>query len=156
MINMMIIIKTTAQLILCFFCIPWSWWRSMFPAYTLSELPEYWGRHKNDKYDDNNQNNRSSNPVFLLQSLDHDEEQCPATTLSELPEYWCRHKNDKSDDNNQNNRSAKFLCFFCSSWAPLHKTIVSLQLVVSLQTMVTTIATLLHSQSKSRNQWYLP
>ena len=42
------------------------------------------------------------------------------------------------------------------SRAPLHKTIVSLQLMVSLQTMVTTIATLLHSQSKSRNQWYLP
>ena len=41
-------------------------------------------------------------------------------------------------------------------WAPLHKTIVSLQLMVSLQTMVTTIATLLHSQSKSSNQWYLP
>ena len=40
--------------------------------------------------------------------------------------------------------------------APLPKTIVSLQLMVSLQTMVTTIATLLHSQSKSRNQWYLP
>ena len=40
--------------------------------------------------------------------------------------------------------------------APLHKTIVSLQLMVSLQTMVTTIATLLHSQSKSRNQWHLP
>ena len=34
----------------------------------------------------------------------------------------------------------------------LHKTMVTLQLVVSLQSMVTTIATLLHSQSKSRNQ----
>ena len=37
-------------------------------------------------------------------------------------------------------------------WALLHKTMVTLQLMVSLQSMVTTIATLLHSQSKSRNQ----
>ena len=46
----------------------------------------------------------------------------------------------------------------CNSWPGpcCIKTIVSLQLMVSLQTMVTTIATLLHSQSKSRNQWYLP
>ena len=32
-------------------------------------------------------------------------------------------------------------------------TMITLQLIVSLQSMVTTIATLLHSQSKSRNQW---
>ena len=38
-------------------------------------------------------------------------------------------------------------------WALLHKTMVTLQLMISLQSMVTTIATLLHSQSKSRNQW---
>ena len=37
-------------------------------------------------------------------------------------------------------------------WAPLHKTMATLQLMVSLQSTVTTIATLLHSQSKSRNQ----
>ena len=37
-------------------------------------------------------------------------------------------------------------------WALLHKTMVTLQLMVSLQSMVTTIATLLYSQSKSRNQ----
>ena len=54
------------------------------------------------------------------------------------------------------NSLERFLTPYQNSRAPLHKTIVSLQLMVSLQTMVTTIATLLHSQSKSRNQWYLP
>ena len=34
--------------------------------------------------------------------------------------------------------------------APLHKTMVTLQLMISLQSMVTTIAILLHSQSKSK------
>ena len=55
-----------------------------------------------------------------------------------------------------NGLDLKLIFYFCSVVlkirAPLHKTVVTLQLMVSLQTMVTTIATLLHSQSKSRNQ----